>query len=82
MKYFAEYQILGKLDNELKFGTPKPEKDILDEEYTPHSMRDYSFYRWVDYNSQEYEAHVIRETLEIMRADNKNEEIYILLVQG
>ena len=71
-----------KLDNELKFGAPKPEKDSFGEEYTPHSMREYSFYRWVDYESPEYEAHVIRETFEIMRGDNKDEEIFIILVQG
>ena len=66
----------------MKFGAPKPEKDKFGEEYTPHSMREYSFYRWVDYDSPEYEAHVIRESFEIMRHDNKDEEIFIILVQG
>ena len=71
-----------KLDNELKFGAPKPEKDKFGEEYTPHSMREYSFYRWIDYESPEYEAHVIREAFEIMRQGNREEDIFIILVQG
>ena len=75
-----------KLENELKFGAPKPVKDECGDEYTPHSMRDYSYFRWADYESPEYEARVIREAFGIMRsyysAENKDEEIYILLIQG
>lgn len=50
------------------------------------SMSEYSFYRWVDYESQEYETHVIRDAFEIMRWDfeteKADEEIFIVLVQG
>ena len=75
-----------KLENELKFGAPKPVKDEYGDEYTPHSVSDYSFFRWADYESSEYEASVIREVFGIMRSyywdENENEEIIILLVQG
>ena len=75
-----------KMENELKFGAPKPVKDEFGDESTPHSMREYSFYRWVDYESQEYETHVIRDAFEIMKWDfeteKAEEEIFIVLVQG
>ena len=75
-----------KLENELKFGAPKPVKDEFGEEYTPHSMREYSFFRWADYESPEYESSVIRQAFGIMRSyystEMDDEEIFILLVQG
>ena len=74
-----------KLENELKFGPPKPVKDEFGDEYTPHSMRDYSFYRWIDHESPEYEASVIREAYETMRrygCEKEDGEIIVLLVQG
>jgi len=74
-----------KLENELKFGAPEPVKDDFGEEYSPHSMRDYGFYRWIDYDSPEYETHVIRNSLGTMREFyelEKNEDIYVVLVQG
>ena len=75
-----------KLENELKFGRPRPQKDEYGEEYIPHSMSDYSFYRWIDTRSEEYDAHVIREAVDVLRWDAKfsdpKDEIYIVLTQG
>ena len=75
-----------KLENELKFGRPRPQKDCEGEEYTPHSVADYSFYMWVDNTSKEYDAYIIRRALGYMREmyelDHGDEEIYVLLVQG
>ena len=74
-----------KLENELKFGAPKPVKNEY-EEYTPHLIGDYSFYRWIDYESPEYESYVIRNALGIMREtfahEKDKEDVYIVLVQG
>ena len=75
-----------KLENELKFGAPKPVKDDFGEEYTPHSMSEYSYYVWPDYECIEYEAHSIRNAVYTMidswKIDSGEEDIYILLVQG
>ena len=77
---------LRKVENELKFGPPKPEKDCEGYEHTPHSMSEYSYYMWIDHQSKEYEAHVIREALGFMRDwydfEHNEEEIYVLLTQG
>ena len=71
-----------KLENELKFGAPMTVKDDAGTEYKPHSMRDYSFYRWIDYESSAYEAHVIRSALETIKDIDNDDEIFIVLVQG
>ena len=75
-----------KLENELKFGRPKPQKDDYGEEYTPRSVSEYSFYVWPDYNCIEYEAYKIRQALYLMREwyeiKDSKEEIYIICTQG
>ena len=80
----AEY--VRRLENEVKLGKPKSFKDEDGIRHTPNSMRDYSFYRWIDYESPEYEAYIIRRTLEIMRytfeLEQNDEEIVVVLKQG
>ena len=45
-----------KLENELKFGPPQKEYDVEGEDCTPHSVRDYMYYAYPNYDSREYEA--------------------------
>lgn len=75
-----------KLENELKFGTPKPYEDEYGETITPKSMSEYSYYVWPDYDCIEYECHAIREvTYSIVDSwdiEDGTEDVYILLTQG
>lgn len=54
----------AKLENELKFGKPKPKKDEFGEEYEEHSVSDYIYYAYPDYDSIEFEAWTIRNFIE------------------
>ena len=71
-----------KLENEMKFGPPLPVKDEFGNDYTPHSMRDYSFYIWEDDKSQEYEAYTIRSVFNTIKTLDNEDDIYVVLVQG
>lgn len=75
-----------KLENELKFGRPKPKKDCEGNEYTEHSVSEFSYYAWVDRESEEYEVYKIREALYLLRdwydIEKGDEELYVLLTQG
>lgn len=57
------------LQNELKFGKPGEKIDDWGEKYIPHSCEDYSFYRYPDYGSVEYEISVIRDMISILTND-------------
>lgn len=48
------------VQHELMFGKPKEEKDCEGNPYTPHAASDYMYYAYPDYNSEEYEAEIIR----------------------
>lgn len=50
-----------KLTKELKFGPNKPQKDEDGNEYLEPNASDYMFYAYPDYNSEEYEASVLRD---------------------
>ena len=78
----AEY--VRKMEAELKFGAPKPKKDEYGEEYIEHSCDEYSYYVYPDYESQEYEAMVIREAAEAYEwADfPKGSKIVVLQTNG
>ena len=62
----AEYAM--KLENELKFGAPKPKTDCDGCEYTEPSCSEYSYFAWPDYNCREYEAFLIREAVEMLHS--------------
>ena len=59
----AEY--IRKMEAELKFGVPKPKKDAEGYEMEVHSCGEYSYYIYPDYESEEYEASVIRDAANI-----------------
>lgn len=46
-----------KLENELKFGSPK---NTEDDDYYEHSVKEYAYFSYPDYHCKEYEAAVIR----------------------
>ena len=54
------------LDKELKFGKNQPKKDAEGNEYIEHNASDYMFYAYPDYHSKEYEAFILRETVDSM----------------
>lgn len=55
-----------KMQNELKFGPPKPKKNEWGEEYTEHSCSEYAFYIYPDYSSKEYESSLIRDVANML----------------
>ena len=54
-----------RLENEMKFGPPKPQKDCEGYDITPHSVADYTYHCWPDYDSLEWETHCIRQFMEM-----------------
>jgi len=54
-----------RMENELKFGPPKPKKDDFGEEYTEHSCSEFSYFSWPDYNCREYEAALMRNAIDM-----------------
>ena len=54
-----------KMESELKFGPPQPSKDDEGYEYTPHSVRDYAYFVYIDHNSIEYETNQLLDALDI-----------------
>lgn len=66
---------VAKMDHELKFGPNKPKKDELGEEYTEPNASDYMYYAYPDYDSEEYEAYILRHYV-------NNLEDYSLLKDG
>lgn len=59
----AEYA--RKMESELKFGVPKPKKDVEGYELPVYSCGEYSFYMYPDYDSAEYEAYEIRNAANV-----------------
>ena len=74
----------AKLENELKFGAPKEQTDDYGEKYTPHSVADYMFYVYPDYNCREYETFLIKKQVEIYEVATLLEgaEVVVLLTEG
>lgn len=54
----------AKLQNEIRFGKKEDSVDEFGEVCHELSSADYMFYAWVDYNSREYEAFLIRQFFE------------------
>lgn len=57
------------MQNELKFGKPGEKINDWGEKYIPHSCEDYSFYRYPDYGSIEYEMSEIKHMINILTDD-------------
>lgn len=74
-----------KLDNELKFGPPKPKKDEYGEEITEHSCADYTYFAYPEYQSEEYESELLRTVAYILKDDyylKKGEKIVAIKTEG
>ena len=54
-----------RMQNELTFGPPKPKTDEFGEEYEVHSCKDYAYYAYPDYTSEEYETWLIRNAIDM-----------------
>ena len=57
----------AKLQNELLLGKNQPKEDEEDEDFSGRSASNYMYYAYPDYNSREYEAHMIREAVENLK---------------
>ena len=73
-----------KMESEQKYGPPPPTTDCGGYEYTPHSVRDYAYFVYIDYNSEEYETKQLLDAMEIYEfVDIPDEaERVIVLSQG
>ena len=74
----------AKLLNESKVGPPQPQKDCEGNDYTPHAASDYMYFAYCDYESEEYEAHLLRSAMDAYEYADilKDAEIVILMTQG
>ena len=72
------------LEKELKFGPNKPKKDCEGYEYTDPNASDYMFYMYPDYQSEEYEAALLREAVDSLESYDLTQvaEIVILETEG
>ena len=73
-----------KMQNELAFGKPEPEYDCEGEEIPVNSCRDYAFYAFPDYTSEEYEAFILKEIANIYDYTDlvRGAQIVILETEG
>ena len=78
----AEYA--RKMESELKFGVPKPEKDAKDNEIEVHSCGEYSYYVYPDYESEEYETFMIKSAASIFEYSKlpKGSKLVVLQSHG
>ena len=58
-----------RMEQELKFGPPKPRKNEFGDEYTPHSCAEYSYFCYPDYNCVERDAFELRKMGNILIED-------------
>lgn len=65
-----------KLENELKFGEPKPISNEFDEEITVHSCKDYAYFCWEDTECKEYDAYLMRQAIGCLEDDELAEKDY------
>ena len=71
--------------NEKVFGKPAEREDSEGNKYIPNSASDYMYYAYPDYNSEEYEAYMIRSTAasyEYTSEMPEDAEIVVLLSEG
>ena len=53
-------EYIRKMENELKFGRPERKFDEEGGEFEIHSCDEYSYYRFIDYNSPSYESFILQ----------------------
>lgn len=70
-----------QLENEMKFGKPKPQKDCDGYEIEVHSVADYAYYAYPDYQSAEYEAFILREVAGMLNIPD-DAEVVVLDMEG
>lgn len=60
---------LAKFQNELNFGKNAPKVNSFGETYTESNASDYMYFSYPDYESEEYEAHMIRHAISMLREE-------------
>lgn len=65
-QYLSPAQYAIKLENELKFGKPKPIKDCEGEEIEQYSCSEYAYFAYPNYQSKEYESWLLRTTASML----------------
>lgn len=74
---------IAMVENELKFGKRKPEKDCEGNEYRPHSASDFMFYAYPDWHSEEFEAQAIRNEADALWTSKiSNCKLIVLETEG
>ena len=63
-EYLTPDEYVRKMESELKFGIPKPKKDCEGNELEMYSCGEYSYYAYVDTDSAEYEAFLIKRAID------------------
>ena len=86
-EYLSPEVYAGKLQSELQFGAPETAVDEFGYEYKPHAAREYMYFAYPDYDSEEYEADILRYVMEMVAPDwmhviPKDSKPVIILSQG
>ena len=74
-----------KLENELKFGVPKPQLDCEGNEITQHSCAEYAYFAYPDTVSVEYDGFLLRGALGMLEdysMESKGYKYVILKTEG
>lgn len=77
----------GKVISEIHFGAPETVVDEYGDEYKPHSAGEYMYFAYPDYDSEEYEAGLLKDVMDMVAPDwmhviPKDCEPVIILSQG
>lgn len=72
----------AKMAHEMTFGKNQPEKDAEGFEYTEPNASDYMYYAYPDYDSEEYEAFILRNCVDALEDYKEDKEYMILETEG
>lgn len=86
--HLDDEQYLAKMENELKFGIPKPKYDEEGNEFDFHPCSDYMKFAYMDDSSKEYAAYMLRQAAgcfsiwKINKDFGEDAKIVVVLTQG
>ena len=83
--WISETIYVEKMKNEIIFGKPEAKFDCEGEELPNHLCSEYAYYMYPDYNSEEYNAQLLRNVLGIYEygvRELDNAEVVILETEG
>lgn len=71
----------AKLEKEIQFGKNMPQKDAEGNDYSEPNASDYMFYAYPEYQSEEYEASVLRFAASVLKSYSMDDDIEIVILE-